>query len=143
MTKKFDFCKYGMTVSVSYWSKDFTISYFHPKYGLFKYGEHMMYCVPVAFNQEKIEERTSSAIKLFQLAESWLDKYCMVLEFLHNNSEKIKKSHNDYLQGLASDIDLQVTIYDEISLLVAHNSKLAHVITNYYFRTFIGLEPRI
>lgn len=141
MAKKFDFCENGMIVSVSYWSKDFTITYYHPQYGLFKYGEHMLYMVPVAFTQESIEKKASFAIQLFKLAESWLDKYRGLLEHIYDNSEKIKKLHNDYLQGRGSILKLHIQICDEISLLVGNNSKLAHIISDYYFRNFIGLEP--
>lgn len=140
MVKKIDFCKNGMTVSVSFWSKDFTITYYHPQYGLFKYGEHMMYMVPIVFTQEDIEKKASFAIQLFKFAESWLDKFGVLLEHIYENSEEIKKLHNDYLQGVGSDLKLHIQIYDEICLLVGNNSKLAHIISDYYFRNFIGLE---
>lgn len=63
----------GIKVIAKWWDKDYSV-YYESKYGLMRYGLHIMYMIPKIYTEEEIRGECKSMAPIFKQAEELISK---------------------------------------------------------------------
>ena len=112
--KELVFVQYDIPLYVSYWAKDYTIKY-KSKFGILKYGMHMLYMMPKAYTQESIIEICKAQWPCLIKAESYIEKNYALLE---TEILKLKESNPDSIFSLTHEWVSKNITEDHISQII-------------------------